>query len=299
VSRRDDVIRVVACHRPGYRVARIAEIGEGTDHHAYEVNDDLVVRFNIDPNPTLRAASTRREARLLREVAARSPLPTPVAELVVPEDGCLVYRKLAGVPLLRLRPHERLHLDVAVAQALGAFLTAIHSMSVARMAVLADQDDVPFEHWQREAADAYAAVAGQLSADQRRAVDAFLASPVPDQRYTPVFCHNDLGAEHLLADPATWMLSAIIDWGDAAITDPAHDFGLLLRDFGPRALADVMGHYDRNLDDPAALHTRAVFYARCKTLEDLAYGLDSGRREYVDSGLAALKRLFGQDVPSA
>ena len=108
---------------------------------------------------------------------------------------------------------------------------------------------------------------------------------------------NDLGAEHLLADPKTWRLSAVIDWGDAAITDPAHDFGLLLRDLGSRALADVVDHYRRDVDDRAALLTRAVFYARCKTLEDLAYGLDAGRREYVDNGLAALTWLFDPDVP--
>jgi aminoglycoside phosphotransferase (APT) family kinase protein len=296
MSRRDDVLRVLAHYRPGYRVLRIAEIGEGTDHDAYEVNGGLVVRFGTHRDPTRRAASTRREARLLREVAARAPLPTPVPEFVLPDDGCLIYRKLPGVPLMRLPACRRLHLGVAIPRTLGAFLTAVHAMSVQQMADLADEDDVPLEQWRLESADAYAAVAAQLSTEQRRAVEAFLASPVPDERYDPVFCHNDLGAEHLLVDPATWRLSAVIDWGDAAITDPAHDFGLLLRDLGARALADVIGHYDRDVDDRAALLSRAVFHARCKTLEDLAYGLDTGRREYVENGLAALTWLFGPDV---
>jgi aminoglycoside phosphotransferase (APT) family kinase protein len=287
--RREDVIRVLATHRSGYRVVRIAEIGEGTDHRAYEVNDELVVRFNTEPDATRRAAATRREAGLLREVATRSPVPTPEPELVVPEEGCLAYRKLAGVPLLR-QPHERVRLDVA---ALGAFLGAVHGMSVPRMADLAGRDDAPLEQWRRDAADAYAAVSGRLPAARRRAVEAFLASPVPEERHTPAFCHNDLGAEHLLADPAAGTLSAVIDWGDAAVTDPARDFGLLLRDLGPGPLADVMSHYHRDAGDRAALRGRAVFYARCAALEDLAYGLDAGRSEYVDNGLAALTWLLG------
>jgi aminoglycoside phosphotransferase (APT) family kinase protein len=296
MSRRDDVFRVVARYRPGYRVLRIAEIGEGTDHDAYEVNGELVVRFGTDPDAAQRAASTRREARLLCEVAARTPLATPVPQFVLPEAGCLIYRKLPGVPLMRLPARRRrLHVGVDMPPTLGAFLTAVHGMSVSQMADLADVDDVPLEQWRLESADAYAAVAAHLPTDQRRAVEAFLASPVPDERYDPAFCHNDLGAEHLLADPATWRLSAVIDWGDAAITDPAHDFGLLLRDLGSRALADVIGHYNRDVDDRVALHSRAVFYARCKTLEDLAYGLDAGRREYVDNGLAALTWLFDPD----
>jgi len=30
-------------------------------------------------------------------------------------------------------------------------------------------------------------------------------------------------------------VTGIIDWSDAAIVDPAHDFGLLHRDLGPAA----------------------------------------------------------------
>lgn len=68
-------------------MARLVELGAGTDHDVYEVNGELVVRFGTNPDPTGRAASTRREAQLLREVAARSPLPTPVPELVMPDEA--------------------------------------------------------------------------------------------------------------------------------------------------------------------------------------------------------------------
>jgi hypothetical protein len=37
---------------------------------------------------------------------------------------------------------------------------------------------------------------------------------------------------------------------------------------------------------------RAVFYARCSVLENLAYGRESGRPEYVDKSQAALSRLL-------
>jgi hypothetical protein len=39
----------------------------------------------------------------------------------------------------------------------------------------------------------------------------------------------------------------------------------------------------------AALHARALFHARCKALEDIAYGLETDRREYLDNGLAAAR----------
>ena len=85
----------------------VTGIGQGTDHAAYDVNGELVVRFGTAADPAGLAAATRREAQLLRAVAARSPVPTPVPELVLAGEGCLVYRRLPGVPLLQLPAHRR------------------------------------------------------------------------------------------------------------------------------------------------------------------------------------------------
>ncbi|HEU4427081.1 MAG TPA: hypothetical protein VFR67_31515, partial [Pilimelia sp.] len=73
---------------------------------------------------------------------------------------------------------------------------------------------------------------------------------------------------------------------------PAYDFGLLYRDLGPAALDTALSRYRAGPDGGAALRERATFYARCALLEDLAYGLETGRRAYVDKSLAALAWLF-------
>jgi len=77
-----------------------------------------------------------------------------------------------------------------------------------------------------------------------------------------------LGAEHLLADLEASTPTGVIDWADAAVADPADDVGLLLRDLGPNVMAAVMRRYRPRIDDPS-LPVRALFHARCKTLEDL------------------------------
>jgi len=106
------------------------------------------------------------------------------------------------------------------------------------------------------------------------------------------FSHNDLGIEHVLIDPIVWTVTGIIDWGDAAIVDPAYDFGLLYRDLGPAAVDAAFRSYRTDVKDVATLRARAVFYARCSVFEDLAYGLESGRDRYVDKSLAAMQWLF-------
>ena len=88
------------------------------------------------------------------------------------------------------------------------------------------------------------------------------------------------------------MVTGVIDWSDAAIVDPAIDVGLLYRDLGPAAARAALGRYRTEVNDLATLEGRAVFYARCRVFEDLAYGLQTGRHSYVDKSLAAMAWLF-------
>jgi aminoglycoside phosphotransferase (APT) family kinase protein len=143
-----------------------------------------------------------------------------------------------------------------------------------------------------EAAAAYLTVAQRVPAVHRRRVEAFLDAPAPRDGYALAFSHNDLGIEHVLVDPVSWLVTGVIDWSDAAIVDPAYDFGLLYRDLGPAALRAAVGRYRMDADGVAALTERAAFYARCSVFEDLAYGVETGRHAYVDKCLAAMEWLF-------
>ena len=286
------VRRVVAARVPGGRVDSVVPVGEGTDHLAYEVNGELIVRWSKEPDAAARAAGLEQEARLLAAVAAISPLPVPEPTFTVPELGVLAYRKLPGVPLPDLpRPGWSAY-GGAIAARLGGLLTALHAAPLARMAELVDVDDQPLGQWRRETAQAHAAVAAAVPAEHRRAVEEFLEAAPPAGGWTPVFSHNDLGIEHVLVDPGTWTVTGVIDWSDAAIVDPAVDFGLLYRDLGPAAARAALGSYRREGNDLGRLAERAVFYARCKLLEDLAYGIRTGRDSYVDNSLAAMAWLF-------
>ena len=87
------------------------------------------------------------------------------------------------------------------------------------------------------------------------------------------FCHNDLGAEHVLVDTETNTVTGVIDWTDAAIADPAYDLALIYRDLGAEVFGRTLDHYGCRFD--AVDRERAAFYARCSLLEDLAYGLST------------------------
>ncbi|MFE2585775.1 phosphotransferase family protein [Streptomyces sp. NPDC059378] len=287
-----DVRGVVVAHMPDWRVESVVPLGEGLDNVAYEVNGELIVRFSKEPDPVRRSALVSREARVLAAVADISPLPVPVPTFTVAEQGCLAYRRLPGAPLLDMSRHQRSVHGASIGATLGELLTALHAVPIERLAGAVDVDHQPPAEWRQEAMENYGTVARQVPAAHRRSVEAFLAAAPPHDAHTPVFSHNDLGIEHVLVDPVAWTVTGVIDWSDAAVVDPACDFGLLYRDLGPAAVRAAISSYRTDADDLAALGERAVFYARCSLLEDLAYGIETERRTYVDKSLAALAWLF-------
>jgi aminoglycoside phosphotransferase (APT) family kinase protein len=285
---RDQLRGVIPAHLPDLRCAPLVPLGEGTDHVAYLVGERLVVRLGED------AADVQREARLLTEVAALSPLPVPQPVLVAPEEGCLAYVKLPGVPLLEIPEARRSPHAPAIAAELGRLLRELHAADPTRMAELVDRDQLAFAEWLDEAAERYAAVVETIPPAHRRAIAAFLRARPPDPPPRLTFSHNDLGIEHVLVDVARWTVTGILDWSDAALADPARDFGVLYRDLGPAALQAALQAYGPAAD--AGLRHRAAFHARCALLEDLAFGLARDRAPYIDKSLAGLAWLFPADA---
>jgi len=287
------VDRLLTRHLPEWRGLPVAPLGEGEDNAAFVVGGALVVRCNTHPEPEERSRRVLREARLLRVVATASPLPVPVPRLVEAHDGCLAYDRLPGRPLLGLDLDRR---DATwLGAALGDLIAALSRLPVERMAELAGVDDTPPAEWLAETRDLFPQLAAAVPDRHLPAVLAFLDADPPPPADQLCFAHNDLGIEHVLLDPDTWAITGILDWGDAAVTDPARDLGLILRDLGSSGLDAALTACG---DIPGLDRRRIGFFARCALLEDVAYGLEQSRPAYVTNSLRALQWLFPAHEPA-
>jgi aminoglycoside phosphotransferase (APT) family kinase protein len=231
---------------------RVQPLGAGLDHRVYAVGERLVARFG---------EGAEAEAALLEAIAARLPLPVPVPIALDAEAGCLIQPRVPGAPLLALPRAAR----GPFARELLAFVDALHGLDVD-----VAKDDTPLETWVVEAAETLTAVRDELPAHRRAAVEAALRAAVPPSANRTLI-HGDLGAEHVFVDAGR--ITGVIDWGDAAIGDPAVDHGRLMRDLG------------------VDLGERARMYAVCTALEDLAFGLETGDDLYRANAIAALDDL--------
>lgn len=257
---RERATRSLRMHAPELAGVAVRTLGHGLDHVVF-VAGDLVLRVAD-------AQSVRREARLLEIVAPRVSLPVPTPRFADADEGVLAYPLLAGRPLLGRSPSR------GTAHRLGRFLRDLHTTDAAAVVDVVPTEDADPRAW----------------LDDLDGPDDLLGvvhATVPRPSHRLVLAHADLGAEHLLDLDGS--LTGIIDWSDAAITDPALDFSRLHRDFGPAFLDEALDAYG-GLDD-AALQ-RIEFFARCAALEDLAYGQSSGRAEYAQAAKRSFSWLF-------
>ena len=286
-----DVTRLVAAHLPDAAVVSVSRLGEGWDNVTYEVNGEIIVRFSKVTDERERAALVQREERILRMVARLTAMPVPRTLFISLDDGCIAYLKIAGISLLEASAAARATHATTVGAALGVWLKDLHAAPVDE-AMDAGVDAQQMDGWLADAATSYSQAGGTVPSRHRGAIEDFLHAQPPERGDTLVFSHNDLGADHVIADPSTWEITGVIDWTDAARVDPAVDFGYIYRDLGPRALDAMLDGYAASDAARSSLRDRAAFYARCSVLEDLAYGVAAQRDVYIAQAVASLEWLF-------
>ncbi|WP_238010006.1 phosphotransferase [Dactylosporangium sp. AC04546] len=240
MSARSRAAQALRDHAPELAGVPVTDLGSGLDNTAF-LAGDLVLRVT-DHDTVV------REAALLGLVAPAVCLPVPAVRFADPARGVLAYPLLPGRPLLG-RPAPD-----GLARRLGRFLGELHAIETTVVPV----DGADPREW-------LADLEGPAE------LLAVLLGDVPEPARRLVLAHADLGAEHLLERDGA--VTGVIDWTDAAVTDPALDFARLYRDFGPAFLADTLDAYGGEPPAPE----RVTFFARCAALEDLAFGGEHAR----------------------
>jgi aminoglycoside 2''-phosphotransferase len=288
------VRRAVAGAFPDLHVERCTFLAEGWDSSAWEVNGALVFRF---PKRAEVAGWLAKEINLLPALAPALPVAVPrfthVARSGTPADPALPF---AGYPALRgdflsARP-ELLAAGSPLLGQLGAFLGALHGFPVEQAVAVG----VPASSWAEWVAGwrrwwSYLNVAGALHFEPdvcrlvRDTGDDFLKE-LTVSAGSVTLVHHDLALEHILVTPDGARLAGVIDWGDAAIGDPALDFAAFAGQCAPAALNELLAAYGRAIDD--AFLRRAAWYARLAPYHTLYFGLKTDDQAMVAQGLAAV-----------
>ena len=103
--------------------------------------------------------------------------------------------------------------------------------------------------------------------------------------------HCDLGCEHVLMDEEGASVTGLIDFEDATIGDPTIDFVGIFVTYGMETTERVREYYGRELD--VNFETRLYFYTWMASCHEILFGLEEGRSDLVEEGIAGLWTRMG------
>lgn len=278
----NEAVALVRAAAPGVDLGDVTVVEGGWDSFVLDTGS-WIFRFprHAHVEPALRA-----EIALLPQLGPALPLAIPQFEHVVEEPVLFAgYRKIEREQLTRERQ------TAGSGHELAAFLVALHSFPV-EVAVAAGVPSYGPESWGARHEDLFtellARVGPLLAAPERAAAEAmfdeFLAE---DLGFVPSLVHYDLGPTHVLA-AAGGSLTGIIDWGDAAVGDPAADLAWALHGTAPAFAAALAEAYGASED----MRRRALLYHRLGPWHEVVHGQDAGDDSWIESGLlGVLDRL--------
>ena len=265
-------------------------LGEGRDHQAFAVTGGWMFRF------PKHAASERElvvERAVLPYLAARLPIPVPhFVHLGAPGPGFpfpfVGYRPLPGTQALHLDAH-RVAAGTVGAQ-LGRLLGELHRIPIAEArdwGVDFEDSTRSFGGLRSRALEAQQLARRALPDNLVAAAVALIERPLPPAAGEPCLVHGALTEEHILLAPDLATVTGIVDWGHLRIGDRAADFAGLYHWLGGPLVDAALDVYPLPVDD--GLGDRARAMAAAMALAEAAYGIDTGRDEYVTAAGRALR----------
>jgi aminoglycoside 2''-phosphotransferase len=202
-------------------------MNRGEDHFVLVLDGEWVIRF---PRTEAYRVSFQNELRPLAALGTLTAVPVPNYELISRQRDFGGYRMIQGEALGedRFAALDTRIQDIIIGQ-LAQFLSALHSLP----AVLLQPSDGGYDRWDAQEPRRYtrryvnerrALIATAIPPEVLTSVDAFypeFQTMVSEVRRIP---HADLTDEHILFESRGERLAGIIDFGDAAVGDPAFDF---------------------------------------------------------------------------
>lgn len=254
------------------------------------VNDSLAFRF---PRYADAAARLPTEVAVLEGIQPHLPLrvPDPIyrsLETLEVGKAFVGYALIPGEPLTRevvQAIRDEVILDRLATQ-LGAFLKALHTILVEQVVAV----NLPRAETREDYVSMYDRIQRKLfhlmRPDARAQVshhfEAFLDNPRHFD-YTPVLRHGDFGTFNLLFDRTVQSIIGVLDFGGAALGDPAVDFAGIMSPVGYgesflRRCFHVYPEIETMMD-------RVRFYVGTFALEEALFGVEHGDQEAFRAGM--------------
>lgn len=280
--------KLLAARYPELKGADVRMVEEeGQYNDVLLVDGRLIFRF---PRYKQGIEQMRREVAFLRGIRGQTTLPVPdpiYADLERDRLGELFmgYPLLPGEPLWRPAVFAQTDGEVLDrwARQLAGFLRELHAIAPGDTGGGWPAADERVE-WAEMYNEFRAHLFSKMRPDARQEVTDHFEAYLDDAAlhgFQPTPRHGDFGSGNILYDAQTMNITGIIDFGFAAVGDPAIDIAAV------STLGDALfGRFAATYPAVDSMLPRARFYRGTYALQEALHGFKSGDREAYEAGMA-------------
>jgi aminoglycoside 2''-phosphotransferase len=293
IAQKRDLIARVRTEFPKLSFSRTRLVAGGDDHAVLVLDRKFVFRF---PRTSLYRRSFAEELKLLAVLRNKSPVRVPVYTYLSAARDFGGYRLIPGREMTAGRfarltaPQKRKAVAVV-----ASFLTTLHDLDPGVLPPRRAQ-----EPWSGDALQQYKRrywkkrrqlIARIADRDALQQIDAFYdaflraCSTVPSRRVI----HGDLSDEHMLLERGA--ISGIIDFGDAAVGDPAYDLCFFWA-YGEGVVRALFEQY--RFHEDGALFERSHWHYCRYMIDRLFYAVRENKRREATAAVKVLRRHLPQ-----
>ncbi|ARV62515.1 hypothetical protein BZZ01_31255 [Nostocales cyanobacterium HT-58-2] len=243
-----EVMEAILRSCPEWKVDSICYLDEGDFCWAYLINDGWVFRFG---KHDAACQSLCREYCLLPILSNQFTLKIPSPHIAgYDEKAQLRFIAYPLLPGSSLSQERYLSLDAPgrtrCAEQVATFLTQLHTMDL----LPAHTCGVPVQDYAKQYSGlllrARTELYPVLDEPEKFFIEQVIGNYLKSANalsFHPALLHGDLSPEHVLFDEGSRSVTAIIDFGDMMIGDPAWDFVFIYEDYGLDFLSRLLNGY--------------------------------------------------------
>ncbi|MDW2879168.1 MULTISPECIES: aminoglycoside phosphotransferase family protein [Bacillaceae] len=290
---KEEYLEFISDEYPDLKIKKFQANEKGWDNDIVIINESLVFRFPKSEDVILKVEA---EGKLLHLLKKKHPiLQLPDYEYLYQNQmlKCVRYDYLEGRMLGDISM-DSFKNNQENARLLGDFLTKLHSIDPAEADTMNLKTLHTLEYWEALHSSVREEILPYLKDREKDLINGIFRDfleEFPGYSIKKSIIHGDLTASNIIYSEKKGRISAVIDFTDAQLGDPAFDFAGIYWAYGENFTKEVLSWYQTNESADALFKRVQSFYGLQPIFHELLYDVRNGKKPDWKAGLGKFGAL--------
>lgn len=290
---KEEYLEFISDEYPDLKIKKFQANEKGWDNDIVIINESLVFRFPKSEDVILKVEA---EGKLLHLLKKKHPiLQLPDYEYLYQNQmlRCVRYDYLEGRMLGDISM-DSFKNNQENARLLGDFLTKLHSIDPAEADTMNLKTLHTLEYWEALHSSVREEILPYLKDREKDLINRIFRDfleEFPGYSIKKSIIHGDLTASNIIYSEKKGRISAVIDFTDAQLGDPAFDFAGIYWAYGENFTKEVLSWYQTDESADALFKRVQSFYGLQPIFHELLYDVRNGKKPDWKAGLGKFGAL--------